>query len=118
MVERKAVEVFENGKLKTSGKRPAVVETGETRAEVMTVLNEEEFAFENLKRLKATVDAIKQGPKLLFALEKLVSTAFEDGLLSVETFEKLGFTPAESKVLVEIANEQATVVDLDAVWGK
>lgn len=118
MVERKAVEVFENGKLKIIGKRPAVVETRETRAEVMTVLNEEEFAFENLKKLKATVDAVKEGPRLLFAIGKLVSTAYEDELLSVETFEKLGFTPAVSRVLVDIAHEKATVVDLDAVWDK
>ncbi len=91
----------------------------ETRADVLHVLEEDEL--HNLRKLKATVDAINAnkgegGPKLLFALEKLVSTAFEDGLLSVETFQKLGFTPAVAKVLVDIAEGKATLIDLDEVW--
>ncbi|MBA4336606.1 hypothetical protein C0416_02410 [bacterium] len=112
---REVVTMYENGKLKFGyGQSPAPATTGATRSEVLSVLeSEEDYAFGNLKKLKTTVDSViegpdKEGPQLLFALEKLVSTAFENGLLSAETFKKLGFNSAVSATIMDIVYKKIT----------
>ena len=88
--------------------------TGEIETGALDVLDE--ATLKELKRLKKIVDSAK-GQNKLYAIEKLMVTAYKKNLLKPEVLEKIGFSFGVAKVLVDIANEQATVRQLDEVWN-